>query len=701
MPGLYGTTSSYVVYSTQTTGLYVSSSTSVSSATIVPSDVSSLYAGYTIPGFSTVQAALNLFTNDGTVWFGLDPATNNTTIHAFTTGTALTTLQDYVFSTNTITLNDGLDSILNVGSQTWQFNLDGTTSFPGYTFPAADGGGYQLLQTDGNGNLFWGENVYGTTATIQLFTTDGINSNFNLSETPLGPEYIEVIVGGVFQTPVDSYSLVGNQIQFVSPPPAGTDFIQVRYLDTLNAHAYTGYTGSRGVIGYTGSQGQQGVQGPAGGYTGSMGYTGSAGAGFPALFTTSTFNLTVGSTQTVIVNYNLSLTGYNSGSIINVANATGDIAVCVIAGYGGVNNTYLSIIPEVIISSSGTHASPWYINLTGYPGSATAVGYTGSKGPAGGYTGSRGATGYVGSAGGTWAVLGGKIGPSGPSSIGLGQNAGGATTYGAVAIGLLAGQTLQGIKAVAIGSQAGNTNQGLNAVAIGDGAGQISQSTSSIAIGLFAGGNNQRYRSVAIGESAGYLSQGQGAVAVGAGAGQFTQTNYAVAIGQSAGENGQGASSISIGPGAGFDHQGIDSVAIGGDAGSYFQTDGSVAIGANAGQYNQIEAVAVGNAAGQYYQGTQAVAIGYLAGNYYQAAYSIAIGTETDTTGTNSIAIGYRAIAATSSTVILNATGDLFTSTQANSFFVKPIRHIVNGSLPSGFYNMAYNPTTGEIIYWS
>jgi hypothetical protein len=37
----------------------------------------------------------------------------------------------------------------------WHFNTDGTTSFPNYTFPAADGNADDILITDGAGNLSW------------------------------------------------------------------------------------------------------------------------------------------------------------------------------------------------------------------------------------------------------------------------------------------------------------------------------------------------------------------------------------------------------------------------------------------------------------------------------------------------------------------------------------------------------------------
>ena len=39
--------------------------------------------------------------------------------------------------------------------QDWKFNVNGTTEFPGYTFPAADGNVGEILKTYGNGVLYW------------------------------------------------------------------------------------------------------------------------------------------------------------------------------------------------------------------------------------------------------------------------------------------------------------------------------------------------------------------------------------------------------------------------------------------------------------------------------------------------------------------------------------------------------------------
>ena len=81
--------------------------------------------------------------------------------------------------------------------------------------------------------------------------------------------------------------------------------------------------------------------------------------------------------------------------------------------------------------------------------------------------------------------------------------------------------------------------------------------------------------------------------------------------------------------------------------------------------------------------------MGYQAGYSAQGANSIAIGTNA----------GYTAQATNS--IVLNATGNILSANTANTLIVAPIRTVVNGSLPTGFFNMAYNPTTKEIIYWS
>ena len=84
---------------------------------------------------------------------------------------------------------------------------------------------------------------------------------------------------------------------------------------------------------------------------------------------------------------------------------------------------------------------------------------------------------------------------------------------------------------------------------------------------------------------------------------------------------------------------------------------------------------------------------------------SVALGLFAGSTGqgTNAIAIGTSAGASQqgANSIILNATGVAVNGSTANAFFVKPIRAVNGGGLPSGFFPMAYNPTTSEIIYWT
>jgi hypothetical protein len=128
-----------------------------------------------------------------------------------------------------------------------------------------------------------------------------------------------------------------------------------------------------------------------------------------------------------------------------------------------------------------------------------------------------------------------------------------------------------------------------------------------------------------------------------------------VAVGGAA----QGASAIAIGGEAGETSQGRDTVAIGNQAGTTAQ-------GANWMQ------VAIGNQAGKTNQGADAIAIGQKAGETSQAANSI----------------------------VLNATGAALNNIVEDVFIVKPVRGVAGATLPAGFKQVAYNPTTGEFIYY-
>ena len=130
-------------------------------------------------------------------------------------------------------------------------------------------------------------------------------------------------------------------------------------------------------------------------------------------------------------------------------------------------------------------------------------------------------------------------------------------------------------------------------------------------------------------------------------------------------------------------------IAIGFFAGSTSQSADAVAIGSQAGSNTQgISAVAIGRSAGLVTQGEYATAIGLLAGYTGQGNYSIAIGREAGKTNQ------------AANSIVINATNAILENTVANTFVVKPVRGVAGATLPAGFKQVAYNPTTGEFIYY-
>jgi Collagen triple helix repeat (20 copies) len=237
------------------------------------------------------------------------------------------------------------------------------------------------------------------------------------------------------------------------------------------------------------------------------------------------------------------------------------------------------------------------------------------------------------------------------SNAGWGGGADVKQATGTVAIGALSGKTSQGQYATAIGYNTGNSGQGIAAVAIGDGAGFTNQNTQAVAVGRYAGATNQ----------------GQNTVAIGFAAGQTGQGTDAVAIGRIAGRTSQGDTAIAIGAGCGITSQGLGAVGIGNTAGWELQ-----------GNYG----IAIGTAAGNSKQGSDSIAIGRNAGKSTQGATSIAIGAGAGQTSIHN------------NSIVVTAYGELNTE-GPNRFYVKPVRNLVDPTLP----RLSYNATTGEICY--
>ena len=279
-------------------------------------------------------------------------------------------------------------------------------------------------------------------------------------------------------------------------------------------------------------------------------------------------------------------------------------------------------------------------------------------------------------------------------AIAIGKDAAGNTTFAQGANGVALGQeaafTGQDQGAIAIGYRAGYTQQESYSVAVGYQAGQDTQAINSVAVGRTAGSTTQGANAIAVGYNAASTSQGANSVAIGTTAGQDTQSANAVAVGSQAGLTTQGSGGTAIGYNAGRDTQGVTAVAV-----------GHFAQGSNAGD----NAIGVGVSAGRTDQGDQAISIGALAGFDTQGTYGIAIGHSAgqNNQGANAVAIGHDAGVTSQATnsIIINATGAALDTTTADTFNVKPVRNAGTSGLPTGFFQVAYNPTTGEFVYYS
>lgn len=115
-----------------------------------------------------------------------------------------------------------------------------------------------------------------------------------------------------------------------------------------------------------------------------------------------------------------------------------------------------------------------------------------------------------------------------------------------------------------------------------------------------------------------------------------------------------------------------------------------------------VNGVSVGYPAGQLTPGANTTIVGYFAGYNTAGANSVAIGMNAGRTnlGANSIAIGTNAgyTNQAANSIVINATGANLDNTTGNSLVVKPVRAVTD---VTGFKQLYYNPTTGEIVYYN
>ena len=104
-----------------------------------------------------------------------------------------------------------------------------------YKWPVADGVANQQLTTDGAGNLLWQNSATPSLKTLVVLESfDDLTTAFTLAEsgtavpyTPTPSANIVVFLGGVPQTPVAAYTVVGDTITFTAAPLSGTTFYAI------------------------------------------------------------------------------------------------------------------------------------------------------------------------------------------------------------------------------------------------------------------------------------------------------------------------------------------------------------------------------------------------------------------------------------------------------------------------------------------
>ena len=289
------------------------------------------------------------------------------------------------------------------------------------------------------------------------------------------------------------------------------------------------------------------------------------------------------------------------------------------------------------------------------------------------------------------ANVGGPAAGGQSVSVGYGAVAGGSGVsvgYGAAARS----------SSVSVGRDA-RSNSNTESIAIGFSSNSSGQS--SIVIGGRAIANNTQSIAIGTGTSTATATVASGFRSIAIGQNNFSTTGSTIAIGHSSNSSGVGAIvmgvetyanvsaggpipdfSIVIGPYA--RSHAVNGIRIGQMAGGGggAQGNNSIAIGVSAG-FNGIglDAIAIGNSAGNANLGLNSIAIGANAGFSNLNANSIAIGTNSARSNGHA------------NTITLNATGANLNTTQADSFFVSPIRNLVQANV------LSYNPNTGEITH--
>jgi hypothetical protein len=267
-----------------------------------------------------------------------------------------------VFNLNNNTFT-GANSLVFLGGITLNNNIDYTLSSGILTFTSPP-----LLNEEIHAVKFTGGGANGTSGTsgivgianAQTFTSNGVASQYALTQSVIRSYDIIVAINGVVQNYSSSYTVTGSTLTLASAPPLNSK-IDVRFLGSAAGGGGGGTSGTSG----TGAAGTQGTSGSSGS-TGAPGSSGSSGTGAAGTQGTSGSSGNSGTSGS-------SGSSGDSGSS-GSSGSSGD------SGSSGSSGTSGSSGSSGDSGSSGTSGSS---GQTGTSGSSGATGTSGSSGASG------------------------------------------------------------------------------------------------------------------------------------------------------------------------------------------------------------------------------------------------------------------------------------------------------------------------------
>ena len=221
---------------------------------------------------------------------------------------------------------------------------------------------------------------------------------------------------------------------------------------------------------------------------------------------------------------------------------------------------------------------------------------------------------------------------SGQNSVAVGSSAE-ATNNEAVTVGVGSKAMKEG--SIAIGSEAtvgGFANEGgTNSIAVG----RQSKAVGDTAVAIGKGATSNILNGIAIGHDAGNNANDKPGSGTSAGS---------IFIGMQAGQNTTGNINAFVGSSAGSNTTGSNNIAFGNNAGTSVNGEHNISIGFNASNsLNGLNNISIGQSAGKFVKGTSNITIGSNANSFKKETtinYGVALGTESETLGDRTVALG-------------------------------------------------------------